>query len=936
MPSIEKDLLGILVPDQIKTSLLDRLSYASDAGFYELIPQAVVLPGQESDIQALLSYCSTHAMPLVFRAGGTSLSGQSITDGLLADISRWRGMRYDERTGLVTVQPGITGGMVNARLKKYGVKIGPDPASIHAAMMGGILSNNSSGMCCGVAHNSYHTLSSIRFVLANGNTFNTASPADYDRFLREEKSLSAVVADIRGQLLADERLCEKIRSKYRYKNTIGYSLNAFLDFTHPLDIFSRLLIGAEGTLAFIAEATLITLPDKACKTAAMLYFKSIDDACMAIARLKETGVEALELMDRAALQSVEHLEGLPSFFRELPAGTSALLCEYQAQTASELSRLVEMAKPVIDSLSLLQPAVFTTTEKERTFYWKIRKGMFPSVGAVRKKGTTVILEDVVFPVEHLAAGVADLRHMFADFGYDHAIIFGHAKDGNLHFVLTQLFNTKEEIHRYDQFMQQLAKMVVGKHNGSLKGEHGTGRNMAPFVEAEWGGAAFAFMKRLKNAADPQNLLNPGVIVNDSKTAHIQNLKPLPEVEEEVDKCIECGYCETSCPSRDYTMTPRRRIVARRALQRLMQSGDKKQAAILQRQYVYDGLQTCATDGLCASECPVDINTGELVKRLRRESHSGFANRLAMAVSKNFAATESAARASIGLLAWLDGLFRFRIISRASTWLHDRVPSIPVWMHGVVAARKISDHKTSNPDYIYFSSCINRVMDHRGNERSLQTVLLTLCEKAGISLQLSRSQQGLCCGQPFSSKGFHTASLHSLQKLTDWLWQETKQGAVPVVCDFSSCTYTLIQQSKLLPAAYRDRWSKMVLLDSVFFLENKVAPKLPITPMPNHAVLHPACSVQKMHLTESFRNLAERCSSRVLVPHSAGCCGMAGDRGFLVPGLVQSATLEEAAEATENELENGYSSACTCEMALSQATGKPYWHIAYLLALASKA
>ncbi|MCU0335835.1 MAG: FAD-binding oxidoreductase, partial [Chitinophagaceae bacterium] len=437
--------------------------------------------------------------------------------------------------------------------------------------------------------------------MPDGQLYDTARPDDYARFLQQQPALCHTLLSCRQALHSNTALHDKIRRKYRTKNTVGYSLNALLDYTHPLDIFAHLLIGAEGTLAFIAEATLLAIPDKPCKAAAMLYFPGIYEACSAIVPLKATGVEALELMDRASLRSVEHLPGLPAFFKDLPEGTAALLCEYQATDDENLQQLLAAATPLLATLPLLQPAAFTSVEKERSFYWKLRKGMFPSVGAVRQRGTTVILEDISVPVDRLADALLDLQALFTKYHYHNAIIFGHAKDGNIHFVITQLLDTAAEIQRYDHFMREVVALVLEKYDGALKGEHGTGRNMAPFVEAEWGGEAYAIMQQIKQATDPAGLLNPGVIINKSAQAHIEHLKDLPQVEEEVDKCIECGFCEINCPSRDLSMTPRRRIVARRALQRFRRQGDVQSERQLLAEYQYEALDTCATDGLCATD-----------------------------------------------------------------------------------------------------------------------------------------------------------------------------------------------------------------------------------------------------------------------------------------------------------------------------------------------
>jgi D-lactate dehydrogenase len=663
----------------------------------------------------------------------------------------------------------------------------------------------------------------------------------------------------------------------------------------------------------------------------MLYFPGIFEACASIVALRDCGAEALELMDRASLRSVEHLPGLPDFFNSLPEEAAALLCEFQANSPESLEQLVTQASKLLRSLPLLHGAHFTTEEYKRTFYWKLRKGMFPSVGAVRKRGTTVILEDVTFPVDKLAYALLDLKQLFVKFEYDNAIIFGHAKDGNIHFVITQLLDTSVEVHRYDAFMREVVELVLKKYDGALKGEHGTGRNMAPFVEAEWGGDAFRMMQQIKKAADPMGLLNPGVIINASENAHIENLKDLPQVEEEVDKCIECGFCEVNCPSRDVTMTPRRRIVARRALQRLKKEGKASEIKQLQKEYIYDGLDTCATDGLCATDCPVDINTGELVKRLRHENHGALANRIAAFMSRHYGFIEKLSRMSIGFIAWLDNLAGMQLITKLTRGLHKYVPAIPVWLHQLKGARRLPKTSQGDADYLFFTSCINRVMESNPQqEKTLQQTLLSLSQKAGIKLVIPLNISGSCCGQPFSSKGFFEAGNSLLEKTIDNLLVWTNNGQVPVVCDFSSCTYTFIQNAKRLSPGYYQQFSQLQFVDSVAFIHDIILPRIILRQTDEKVVLHPTCAVTKMKLNQSLLQIANKASSDVLVPAHAGCCGMAGDRGFLVPELTAAAAQQELDEVKELEGVSCYASATTCEISLSNLAGKPYKHIAYLV------
>lgn len=933
--NIEEGLLKIIPATRLKTRYIDLVSYGADAGFYFLLPKAVVKPVSETEIIRLFDFSHEHKIPIVFRTGGTSLSGQSITDGILVDLSQyWNKLSIEQEGQLVRVQPGITGAMVNAYLHKWGKKIGPDPSSISAAMMGGILSNNSSGMCCGVALNSYHTTKYIRFVLPDGKTYSTEIPSEYKRFEEECRAIYNELKSIREEIFANKELYDRIRKKYITKNTVGYSLNSFIDYEHPLDILAHLLIGAEGTLAFIAEAVMQTVPDYKYKATSLLYFPDIYAACQAIVPCKNAGAEAVELMDRASLHSVEDMPGMPADVKTLPSLAAALLVEFQADSMELLEKKVNNFLASARQLLLLTPPVFTTDYDEQAFLWKIRKGLFPAVGAVRASGTTVVLEDVAFPVEQLGDGITDLQKLFTEFGYDNAIIFGHAKDGNIHFLITQSFNEDSEIDRYDRFLKAVVDLVVNKYDGALKAEHGTGRNIAPFVETEWGGDAYRIMKRLKQCIDPHNLLNPGVIINDDSNVHIKNVKELPTVEEEVDRCIECGYCEHKCPSRDITTTPRRRIIIRRELKRLRNAGDIVKYKSLLDDYQYDGLDTCAVDGLCATACPVYINTGDLVKRLRRENHSLRQNKIALRLAKNFKAVEFIVK--MGLYA--GGGFR-KILGNKPMYaitggIKKIFPAFPLWSQQLGASpsipKSINPQRVGDLSIVYFPACISRLMGKGiDGKKNIMETFMSVSAKAGINIIIPKDIKGSCCGQIFSSKGFADALQYTANDIMERLWRWTNQGELPVVIDVSSCAYTLHTIRYALTDENKKRFDKLKIIDSVDYLFDYIILRPMKVKKKENIVLHPVCSLQKMGTQGKFVKVAQHFAAKVTVPVHAGCCGMAGDRGFLFPELTASATHDEATEVRQSRYEGYYSSTKTCEIAMSEAVKQNYESILYL-------
>ncbi|HTY58566.1 MAG TPA: FAD-linked oxidase C-terminal domain-containing protein, partial [Bacteroidota bacterium] len=626
-------------PSRLLFDELSTLAYGTDASFYRLIPKLVVKVESEQEITRVLAESRRLGLPVTFRAAGTSLSGQSVSDSVLVVLAgSWKRYRISDDASRIALQPGVVGAHANIYLAPYGKKIGPDPASINAAMIGGIAANNASGMCCGTAQNSYRTLHSMRLIFGDGAILDTADPESREEFVRTHRDLVERIAELSSRTKSNAPLASRIRGKYKMKNTTGYSLNALVDFDDPIDVIQHLMIGSEGTLGFIAEVTYATVPDLPFKASALILFPDIETACSAVPPLKSLGVDAVELMDRSSLHSVEGKEGMPEYLPGLDENVCSLLVETRATDPAGLSARTNEISRALEGFSMVRPLQFTSVPAEYEKLWNIRKGLFPSVGAMRRTGTTVIIEDVAFPVPRLAEASVDLRKLFVKHGYQDAILFGHALEGNLHFVFKQDFNDPAEVTRYRDFIDEVTGMVVRKYDGSLKAEHGTGRNMAPFVELEWGAEAYALMKEIKSVFDPENLINPGVVINNDPQAHIRNLKPLPAAHEIIDKCIECGFCEPQCPSRDLTLTPRQRIVVYREMSRLKETGESQdRLESLRRGYQYAGVETCATDGLCSTACPVSIDTGKMIKYIRWRDLGALPHAVARILATNMSA-----------------------------------------------------------------------------------------------------------------------------------------------------------------------------------------------------------------------------------------------------------------------------------------------------------
>ncbi len=929
-------LAQIIDSSRILDKAINIIAYANDAGFYRLTPQVIVQPNSISEIQKLFEYSQNHNIPLTFRAAGTSLSGQAITDGILVDISRyWRKFSIEAMGKKIRSQPGVITGLINQHLKPYNLKFGPDPASINSCMIGGVLANNASGMDSGVSQNSYHTLQSMTMVLTNGFKIDSTDPDANDQLKNHSPDIYNGLIELKKRLDNNKELQDKVKNKYKMKNVVGYSLNAFLDFDTPVDILSHLMIGSEGTLGFIAEAVLSTVPNLPIKYTGLLFFADIQKACSTIAVLKKSGANTVELMDRAALRSVENQEGAPAFMKELPERAVAFLVEYGCYTEAELDDIVNKTEQLTESIALLEKANFTKDPLIQAKLWKIRKGMLPSVGAVRPRGTTVLIEDVTLPLDKLADAVTDIQQLFSKHHYDSALIFGHVKSGNIHFVLSQSFNSEQDIKIYEAFMADLVGIIVHKYDGALKGEHGTGRNMAPFVETEWGEDAYDIMLTLKQLLDPKNLLNPGVIINHDKDAHIKNIKQLALVEPEINQCIECGFCEPVCPSRDLTLTPRQRIIVRREMARLKSAGDSTNLlAELKKDYQYYALDTCAVDGLCSTVCPVGINTGTLTKQLRDLNHSQTAENLAKYVARQFSFIEKLLRLGLKLAHFCQSLIGAKTIT-AITKAVKNISTGHIWSAKIPdsASAKLPFTKKETAHAVYFPNCVSRIMGNIPEDQEKQWLVHTfvnIAQRAGQALWIPDDCSGYCCGMPFQSKGFREAYLKSVNDIISQFWIWSDQGKLPIVMDTTPCVYTLRSCRQDLSPENQLKYDQLTILDSIEFVHDYLLENLSVKRKLQSVVLHPTCSASKLNITPKLRKIASVCSVEVDIPKNAGCCAMAGDRGFLHPELTASATQKEATEVNDKKYDGYYSSSKTCEIGMTQATNHVYHSILYLI------
>jgi len=947
-----KDLRSKLGNDKVLTKPIERYAHSGDASLYHYVPQAVLFPSSVVDIKQILQFARDNKTHITYRAGGTSLSGQSVSDGLLVNVARyWKNMTILDNATVVAADPGVIGLQCNNHLQKYKVKIGPDPASLKAATIGGIVANNASGMSCGVKQNAYHTLHSMRIVLADGYEIDTADSDAEEKLWKDRPDIAKGLQSIREKILASKDMTERITRKYHYKNVCGYGMNSFIDFTKSIDILQHLMVGSEGTLGFLAEVRLNTVPDCSIKSTTLAWFKDLKDAAKAIYPLERAGCAVLEIMDAKAIDALGDIEiDVPD---GVVANSAMLLVDCQGNDLDVVEKQVQKCTEVLKGFDLLRNAEFSSDPQKREELWTMRNGIFPCVGAMREAGTSVIIEDVCFPVEKLADAIADLQKLFVQYDFPTTCIYGHAKDGSLHFIICPNFNEPAKIQKYDDLMNAVNQMVTGKYDGALKGEHGTGRNVAPFVKMEWGADIYELMWEVKRLLDPQNILNPGVLLNDDPKGHLKNLKKMPLVGHGSDKCIECGFCEPVCPSRDYTMTPRMRIaVRRRMLDDVAETAIKDEVFSVKCDYRRFGEDSCAGDGMCAFACPVKIDTGQSMKEFRHEHHTALGRTVAAGIESNYGLLSSGLRTGLKVMSGLN------VFGKPMRWgvqeattlmfnLTDRqIARLPMDFPLPKCAKKMPTRRSlsgKNAPVIYFPSCLVRMIGDLHGEvtpTSVPEAVIQTLESCGWEVMIPDNCDKYCCGQAYMSKGYTETLLVCVERLVNHLWNTSEQGAIPIICETSTCAGIMRHYDKILKGDMLDKWHDLKIYDFCSFLVQFVLKNRPPEEWPKVnecAILHPTCTMVKSGAVMDFFAMSNLLCDNVFTPVGYGCCGMAGDRGFMYPELTGTATKAESLEVKRFHEESThtdkplvhYSTCRTCEIGMTRATGYYYRNIAYL-------
>ncbi len=899
-------------------------AYSIDGSPFEPKAKAVVDIANPEQLQELLKQSRKHKVSITFRAAGTGVSGQTIAEEVTVRFigPYWTQIEIIDEGRLVKTGCSVVGAEVNAALVPYGRFMTSDPSSIGSAFMGGMAATNAAGLSCTIEKNIFHMMEDLHFTLMDGSTVDTANSMSVTRFRETKEEMLNELIEIRQRILNNESMEEKVRRKFSIRNTCGYSLNAFTDYDDPIEILKHLIIGSEGTLAFIHSITMRTAPIKPLRATAFIGFDSLETAIQGVLELEaKCSLYAVEFLNSVSLQSLKTIPEFPDELRTLGENACALLLETKGTNDAELEANTKSIIEVLDPLRPVLPVRFETDHAICEGLWNLRRALYPILAGTRAPEEFAYSEDYCVPIKQLPEACNAFVNILNKHGFTKSGVHGHALHGNLHFSIPLQLNNEKEVAKVARVIDEVADVVLSL-GGALKAEHGTGRAVAPFVLREWGEDLYQVMKDLKSTIDPEGLLNPNVILNDNPNCHLEDLKYAGPVDSLIDTCVDCGFCEYVCPTGAIGLSSRQRIYAVRTIAGMIQNGEKEKAERWLKKFNEVGRDTCATDGLCSKRCPLGIDIAQYMRKLRSQDASSFTHAVAGQVGSKFHLVQNTGHTVLNVAHAVHKLMGHNLavksgsIVKAITGM--TVPDLcDVELCGGKSIPK-TEQTAGDNTVVYYPSCAVRIMGYTEVEKPMMQVTIDVLEKAGMNVLIPSKSNKLCCGKAFETKGLFEEADASSAKLNEVLLEASQNGKYPVLCETSPC---LARMKKKLD-------SRLKLMEPVEFVLCHLKGKLKYKRISRKVALHPTCSMREMGLVEKFKELAEKCVTEVIIPEKIFCCGFSGDKGFTHPKLNASAL--KTLEAQTRDCTEGYSTSRTCEVGLTLHGKKSYKNILYLI------
>ncbi|WP_347840631.1 FAD-linked oxidase C-terminal domain-containing protein [uncultured Draconibacterium sp.] len=904
---LKAQLCGDLFIDKVQ-----RVLYSTDASQYKELPLAVTKPKNADDVKKIIAFAKENKTNIIPRGAGTSLAGQVVGNGIVVDVSKYmnRILEFNRQEQYVIVEPGVVLAELNLFLARHGLQFGPETSTANRCVLGGMLGNNSCGLHS-LAYGSVreHVLE-VDAILSDGSetTFKALTTEEFQQKISDNSNpMETAIYSKINELLSNTANQKEIRNNFPdpklTRRNMGYAIDELVH-TDPFTQngkkfnFCKLLAGSEGTLAFSTKIKLnvIPLPPKF-KGLVCAHFETLEESLQANLIALKYNPTAIELMDdpvmQAAKQNIEQTKN--RFFVEGDPG-AMLMIEFSFETETELKETAEALENELKAAGLGYHYPLVTGADKIKRVWALRTaglGLLSNIPGDRK-GVPGIEDTAVHP-EYLPDYVADIKVVLKKLGLD-SVFYAHIATGEIHFRPLINFKDPKDVEIFDTLMNETAKLVK-KYKGSMSGEHGDGRVRGKFIPFMLGEQCYELVKSVKRSWDPENIFNPGKIVDTppiTENLRVIPGKPIPEPEtvfdfsnnkgyfRSIEKCNGSGDCRKSelvggtlCPTfmatRDEDKSTRGRA---NILREFLYNNEKEK--LFDQKEIYDILSLCIACKACKSECPSNVDMAKLKAeflqnyydihgiplRSKLIAYLPRLNKLAMAFRpvSNFIMNTSLLKSSIGFSTKrnVPSLSKLTL----NKWIGKGIPQ--------------PDKPKIGTIYLFNDEFTNY------NESDIGIKAILLLTKLGYEVKIPITKES---GRTFLSKGLVRTSkkvaTENINILKDVITDEKPLvGIEPSAILAFRDEYPELVDKELQPAA--KILAKNALLFEEFIsaeIEKGNIKEETFTTEEQHILLHGHCQQKAVASTEPSKKMLSLPKNYFVREIPSGCCGMAGSFGY---------------------------------------------------------
>ncbi|HEY2406161.1 MAG TPA: FAD-linked oxidase C-terminal domain-containing protein [Polyangiaceae bacterium] len=932
--------------------------YAQDASNYLHVPLGVVLPKTRADVLATLRACHDYSLPVLARAGGTALAGQTCNEAVVIDVSKYlnRILDFDPAARRARVEPGLICDSLTEKTRPHGLTWGPQPATHDRCCFGGMLGNNCGGMRAQQAGIAVHHVEALDVALYDGTELQLG-------WLTEAEFAQRASASTReGRIF---RALRELRNRYaplireRFprlpRRVSGYNLDQLLPNDEGRVNLARTLVGSEGTCATILDATLGLVDFFPERAVVALGYDNIEDAASHVTQALLFEPLAVEGMDRILYDHVvvKHMRQ-EKFLSVLPKGDAWLLIELGSHDSKEArTRAEQLIAEVEKSRGKLVEAKLILDGEQQQHLWNVREaGLGATAFVPNEPNTWPGLEDAAVPPERIAEYLPEFRALLNKHGYQ-ASLYGHFGMGCVHCRISFELASHDGIETYRRFMHEAAELICHKYRGSISGEHGDGQSRGELLEIMFGAELVAGFREFKAIWDPDGKMNPGRIVDARPLGadlrlgadydpwqgptHFKFPADQGSFANATLRCVGVGKCrrlngdgdqDTMCPSFMVTREERHSTRGRaHLLWEMLRSAKTPIQNHFRDEHVKEALELCMSCKGCKSDCPVNVDLATYKAEFLAHYYAGrLRPRHAYAFGLIDRWARLASRAP-GFVNWLtqSAIFGPLVKFVAGMSQERRIPTFaPETFRSWFEKREARSGKHGK--VLLWPDTFN---DHFYTETAQAAV--EVLEQLEFEVAIPRVE--LCCGRPLYDYGMLDEAKRYLERILLALELELEAGTPIVVLEPSCASVFRDELPNLMPerAAAKRLTAQTFLLSE--FLARHAKDRLPR--LARRALVQTHCH-HKSAGFEDQKRVFEAIGLDVTNPHS-GCCGMAGSFGFEAEKYQVSSAcgerviLPKVREARDDTLilADGFS----CRTQIEQGTGRLPLHLAQALKLA---